>query len=352
MQIKCPKCSTVLKVANPQSGAKVKCPKCATVMKLGGSAAGQQSPSKPAPAQRAPAKQAPARKKPKQPVATPPQKQQPSAAAASPAPAASPMAAAQGSPAGSFDFLDLPEPATAEVQQFAQAAAPQAYVPPAAGSLGAKKPAAEPPTEEKGGGMSKGLIAAIAGGVAFVLILVATGGVLLTRGGSSGGNQAAAKPAKAEAPPGFSFVEFYGVSVFLPDGEELETKPSSMDSKLIITPMGTSFFFGSTQAENKEMEDDKLKRRVDTLLASGVIIAGQCERGGVKGKKCILDQSLFLPRMDAEIYQDSGRIIVIGVSSGGGGYGNTVVGQVSEPELQKQFFDSFTVGPAPPRSLW
>ena len=112
-----------------------------------------------------------------------------------------------------------------------------------------------------------------------------------------------------------------------------------------VPPKEPFFFIGVTPSNYKELEFEKLSQRLDHLLAAGVIGGAPCERAGRKGFQARSDQSIFLPDMDLEIYQDDGRIIVIGVSSPSSGGGNVIVGQVAEPELQKVFYDSLEIGP-------
>ena len=109
MQVKCPKCATVLKLASPPPSGKVKCPKCAAVLNVG--------------AGRPPATRQPATRQP----ATP----------AAPSPASIPQAAVNQPTAptrapatdGEIDFANLPGSAEIPVRAYQQLGDLTAHIP-------------------------------------------------------------------------------------------------------------------------------------------------------------------------------------------------------------------------------
>ena len=339
MQVKCPKCATVLKVADPTGPVKIKCPKCATVLQIGGAAkpdAAQQPAKAPLP-------------KP----ATPKPAARPAARQAPPAKPAQPATAPSMATDGGFDFLDLPGPAAEEpVRQFTQVNAPTRHLQPAS------KPA---PVDDDDGdgndgppkrqtpkvnvsGMSKGTIAVLVGGVGILLLLIVVGVVVL----ASGAGKTAA-PAR-KAPDGFEYKSINGVSAFMPEGTEMKDFPGQMDLIGVRTGSTTVYVLGSSATNNLEMNIEKLKSRLHRLLAAGIIGGAPHERNGNKGFKFRLDQGAKIPNMEIEVFQNEGRIIVMGVSNASSSGGNYVVGQESDPELRNVFLESLEIGP--PSSGW
>ncbi len=185
----------------------------------------------------------------------------------------------------------------------------------------------------------------------FVLLLFGVGGVAAYQ--NSPGGSASSNPAASDAPPGFTLFEEHGVTIHLPQGSEVEVHKSAWATKTIQTNTGAVYFVGVTPSTNI-WEGKKLQRRMDNFMSGGFLAAGVVNRNGYEGSKGRLDQCIYLPTMNLEVYQLDGRFAVIGISAGGSrdAAGNTVVGQSSEPENEKEFYDSFTIGPMPTGGFW
>ena len=184
----------------------------------------------------------------------------------------------------------------------------------------------------------------ILGVLASVLLVLSIGGYFAFAAMSGGGASSAAEPPR-KAPPGFEMYSIHGVSIFLPVGEELEMPPSELQYKAVMTETQTVYLMGSTGATYKPMDDKKLKQRLSRMINGGFLGGSKRERNGYPCDRGIIDQATGLGgRLQVEIFQDEGRVIVIGISMPGG---NVVVGQATEPEKEKTFYDSFKIGPKP-----
>ena len=340
MQIKCPKCATLLKLARtPPSGA-VKCPKCATLLKIGGSGAGAPKGSpKAKTTRRAPA--------PAQPASTPVQPQ----GTTSPA---------LGAP-GKFDFGALPDasaaPAPAAPFPAQPAAFPAAARPPAAANRGGSDDDDDDDDDELSGlSISPGLIAAAVGAFVVMSCLISVGGFFVVRAMSGGTAKSAAnsKPAR-QAPEGFKVYTKEGVSIFLPEGKKLPRASGEMDYRAIVTPLGTVFMMGVAEVGEVKLQGEALNKKLQRLTLGECFTSFEVKRNGYTGIKGTINKStrfapeenMRAPMMNVEIYQDDGRLIVIGVAQARSDSENVIIGQSFEPELEEVFYKSLEIGPKP-----
>ncbi len=313
MQVKCPKCAAVLKLAAAPASGKVKCPKCAAIVSVGA--------GKPA---------------------APRQTARPSAP--SPTPAVPPTGS------GEVDFSSLPGTGQIPVRTYQQLGELSVHIPEPedkpvdeGDDEGTPSSSGKPTKGGSRGGKpdSKKIMVAV-GVLVTLLMLFSVGGYFAFTSLASGGGVASEVARKP--PSGFSLYRVEGVSIFLPHGQEMELLPSELKFKAVQTDSLTIFLMGSTGASYKPMDGKKLKQKLSRLLNAGFLGGTQKERNGYPCTSGMLDQAVGIGRMKVEIFQDEGRIIVLGISMPGG---NVVVGQSAEPEKQKVFYDSFKIGPKP-----
>ena len=243
------------------------------------------------------------------------------------------------------DPFDMPAGLAAVGRPARQFAAPARPAPVASEPTPA--PAASPLTEGPRGLM----IATAASAAVFLLLLFGVGGVAAYQ--NSPGGSRAGSVAEASVPDGFTLYDEHGVTIHLPIGQEIPVHGSAWETRAIQTASGTVYFVGVTPSTNVR-EGQKLQRRMDTFMSGGFLQAGIASRNGYEGIRGRLDQCIYLPNMNLEVYQLDGRFVVIGVSSGGStdAAGNTVVGGSVEPENETTFYDSLTIGPQPSGGLW
>ena len=360
MQIKCPKCATLLKLKSPPASGKIKCPKCAAILKVGGGASAQPSSPSSGPKQsgasQSPAKPVSAQPLPAQPLQPPAQPVQPADPFAQPAsdPFAQP---AGGSQPGSFDFANLPSAAPTTMPAYQQASSFPAYSAQPAAQNAA--PSSDGATSTAGVGASRktGIIVASVIGVILLLGIIGVGGYLVA-GSTSGDSSASAVEKKAspkrEPPEGFRLYEVQGVSVFMPRGYKIDPAAGELEYFAVATPLGTVFTVGACEAGDT-LSGDALTRKMERITRGEYQTVRSVERNGYKGELGVIKESTqWAPRegargpmLNVEVFQDDGRLILIGVAQAESSSSNIVVGQSLEPELEEVFFDSFQIGPKP-----
>ena len=273
------------------------------------------------------------------------------------------ISAAGPPPASPFDFGPAPTPTVAGSSFGGPAGAsaiPTAIPTATASGVGGPAsmqsvPTAKPAADETpvtpppaSGGVPKSMISAIAMGLLFVVLSLSVSSVLISRAfaGSNLAADAAESGSTEGAPKGFQWFRENGVEVLLPVGYEAKVYPASWDAKAVQVESGVIFFIG-VMDQVKELDKQGRKRKLVRMTGGDYRESGVAKRNGYEGFRCILDQNIFLGRVNAECYHVGGRLIVLGVSSEQAGGGNVVVGQKTEGEREKVFFESFKVGPKP-----
>ena len=203
-------------------------------------------------------------------------------------------------------------------------------------------------------------IMALGGAAAAVLITFSLGGFFLVR------SYAQPLPEYAQndpnAPEGFDAYTTHGVKVYLPKARSVPPEYSEMDYKAVVTPTwGTVFMMGVSDYEGGPLTGDALGQEIERVLSGEYRTINTVERNGKKGERGTLakstrfapGQSTRAPLLNVEVYQDDGRLIVMGTAQETGGGGNIIVGQSAEPELEEVFWDSLEIGPKPASGfLW
>ena len=396
MQVKCPKCSTLLKLASPPASGKVKCPKCSAILKVGGAAAAgaapattpkqpsaaPQSASQPVPEQQSPFGGLPAAGPlASDPLAADPLAAGPQAAGAIPtsgsmpgvpqAPAPDAFPASTGAPAGGeFDFGNLPSVAPMAAPGFQQppgfSAAAAAPAPTASGVAATPQaaPAAKGKRTKAGGEDSSGKAVVIISVAATVVmfLLFAVGGFFVVRSLMSGASVGGPKVSSTgrEAPDGFQICEINGVTAFLPEGLEIYPANSELKYRAVATPLGTVFAMGVCEIDGK-LEGDALKAKMDRITAGNYQAAGMpAKRNGHQGEVGSITKSKHFapkantsaPMMNVEIFQDDGRLIMVGVAQDISRSETYVVGESAEPEKEDTFLESLEIGPKPEKGFF
>lgn len=368
--VKCPKCSTMLKLQPQPTAVRVKCPKCATVLQIPAQptapkqAPAQQAPQQPAPQQPVPqqpaAQQQPVRQQPA--VPQPTQQAAPAAAdpfAGLPAPGAAPAAGANP-----FDFGNLPAagaaapdpfaapagfpgavaPGTAApADPFAGAPDPFAAMPagnpamapggmnPAAGypagnfaggpAMGAPAPAASQPAPASPAptrsGKKTGLIVGIAGGAVVLLSLIG-GGIFFAVSslGGGGSSSSSSSLAAADVPEGFQQISVAGISAAAPVGKAFQTPPTEAKSVAVQSEKtGAVFYLGVGEFIRKNATDREVAYRVGYYMMSDVIGGKPIEIGSVGGFQGPAYRGIILPDMEVQFFHvdDQVKIFACGL---------------------------------------
>jgi len=139
--------------------------------------------------------------------------------------------------------------------------------------------------------------------------------------------------------------------VLMPNGSWGDGKrkaiPSAIESAVVMSDATTSVFVLAVMDGGSQPIDNEQMRNKASRSLGGDILGGQpVERNGYKGIKGVLDQSVFLPRTNVEIFHHDGRFAIIGYALGSEGDGATVVGGGSEEAKEIEvFLNSFKIGP-------
>ena len=135
--------------------------------------------------------------------------------------------------------------------------------------------------------------------------------------------------------------------VSFPNGESYSELPSSIECVAVKSSQtGTDFFFGAMNGGKRPIDNDQMKKKAGRQLGGEILVNGEAKRNGYSGIKGILDGSIFLPRMQVEIYHVDERFVVIGCATS-----YFVTGVPSNNPLEKEeqdiFYKSLKVGSMP-----
>ena len=232
-----------------------------------------------------------------------------------------PAQPAQGFPAQPAQ--GFPAPAA---QSFPSPAAQSFPAQPAQG-FPAASPQAEPAEPETPPGPSPAaqkkkklmLVGVIAGGVLTLVGLAAVGAILIGGGGSGGSSSVAADAPEIKVPDGYKKADVMSVVCLLPDGDPVTKLPPDREFEA-VEDFDTGNYFILCVEKSFGKEPDKLnitgmKKHAARMVGGEVLGGAEMERNGYKGIKGMLDQSLFVPKMQVEIFDIDGRFIVLGYST-------------------------------------
>lgn len=328
--VKCPHCTTALKLRQQPPSGKVKCPKCGKVIALRGAA-------KPAMAGKA---------------AT---------------------SARGGQPLDpddeGFDFSQVSFPTAAPaaaVSHFPVAGQRmQVYDGPIPGDPleGLSEEDIDAATQDAGGGhqpkakkTSPALVVGILSGVGVLLICGVIAAVMLTGSGGSGSD----KPdplvrLKSTAPSGYQAVGHRGAVALLPKGEDRNTLKGVNiigDDCTVVrsSASGSVFFFGAMHGGTRELDAEQMRKKAGRQLGGEILGGTPVTRKNYEGIKGKLDGSLFIPNMMVEVYHVDKRFVILGCAPASMGADPSVqmnIDRKAEQEEQDVFYDSFEVGPEP-----
>ncbi|MFK8111016.1 MAG: hypothetical protein AB8B91_02375 [Rubripirellula sp.] len=334
LTIKCPQCSTALKLRQAPPSGKVKCPKCAGVVPVKAAAAGKPA-GKPA----GQPKRAAAPVDPDDDAFDFGRINFPSASGAN-AVSAFPVS-------GNADVYEGPIPGDplagleADNAAAAEAAAAEAGEPYVAQAAPAKKK------------NPKVLIGALAG--LGIVLIAGVAGIAMMSGGGGGGaaNEDVLAAAKASAPDGYKAFGIEGVVVLMPKGSEMDPKslPSMIECAATESAAsGSTFFMGAMDGGTRPLDGDQMRKKAGRQLGGEILGGTDMTRNGYPGIKGMLDGSLFLPRMQVEAFHVDGRFVILGCAPLSMGADPSVQMQVDrglEAAEQEIFYGSFKVGAKP-----
>lgn len=357
LTVKCPQCSTALKLAQTPASGKVKCPKCATVLGVGKPAAVKAAPA--AANRGAAARPAASRPAASRPAGTRPAGTRPAAGKARPA-SADP---------DDFDFGKISFPTAASSPAVSHFPSPQnrtAYTGPIPGDpLAEPEPeapepsrASQPPNPHAGPAKSKGSPMAVVRlliGLALLmvcLILVVVVWVQRSNRTDPGGALLAA--AQSTAPENYQAVGIQGCVALMPKGGEFGELPTVIEFKMVESDgSGSVYFLGAMNGGSRPIDKDQMRKKAEKQLGGEILGGNETERNGYKGIKGILDGSLFIPRMQVEVYHIEERFCIIGVAPNSMGADSSAnVNRGLEREEETIFYESFKIGPKPAGMGW
>jgi phage FluMu protein Com len=320
LTVKCPHCSTALKLREAPASGKVKCPKCSKIVPV------QAATGKPAPQQRAPV------------AAGPPVDPDddafdfgrinfPSASGAT--------AVSQFPVTGGVSVYEGPIPgdpleAAAVEDDDDEGAADGGHVATASARKKKKNPMV--------------LIGAL-GGLAVVLIGGIVAVALMGGGGGGEANVDVVAAAQSTAPQGYTAVGLEGCVVLMPKGFELGQLKTAADVKAIESDQsGAVFYFAAMNGGTRPLDKDQMRKKAERLMGGDVLGSAETERNGYKGIKGVLATSIMLPeKMQVEIYHVEERFVIIGVGTADA----TLPPAGAEAAERKIFYGSFKIGPKP-----
>lgn len=196
----------------------------------------------------------------------------------------------------------------------------------------------------------KALIA-IVGSVAALLIAVIVGAVMLggDTSASATSNVDVVAEAQKTAPSGYSAVGIYGCVVLMPEGVELDEVPSAIESRAVMSNASESvYYLGAMDGGKREIDHQQMRKKASRMLGGDILGGTPMERNGYQGIKGMLDGSLFLPRMQVEIFHIDERFVIIGCAPASMGADPSVkIDRQLEAAEQEIFYDSFKIGPKP-----
>ena len=336
LTVKCPHCTTALKLRQQPPSGKVKCPKCSKVIALPGS-------TKPAMAGK-------------------------SASSGRSAPANRPARDLDPDDDG-FDFGQVSFPSSAPaaaVSHFPVAGQNmRVYDGPIPGDpleTATEEDVAAANQQAGGGGQRPKkqtspmvVIGALAGVGVLVIGAVIVGVVMSGSGGSGGDTVDPLVQLKASAPDGYQAVGHQGCIALVPKGRDVNTLRDvnviGPDCTIVeSSASGSTFFFGAMDGGTREIDADQMRKKAGRQLGGEILGGTPVTRKGYEGIKGKLDGSLFVTNMMVEIYHVDGRFVILGCAPASFEADPTVqmaVDRQLEQEEQDVFYKSFEVGPRP-----
>jgi hypothetical protein len=322
LTVKCPHCTTALKLRQAPPAGKVKCPKCGKVVPV-------RSSAKPVPAGGS-----------RQPL-------DPDDAgfdfASVNFPSASPTVAVSQFPVTGqrVEVYDGPIPGDP-----LEALAAEESALDAADAGGTRQPAK---SKKK---MSPLVVVGALAVTGLLVVGAVVAGVMMSGSGGGGAKAVdALAELKASTPAGYQAVGHYGCVALLPKGENTADLRSVIDCTMVQSAeSGSVFFFGAMDGGTLEIDADQMKKKAARQLSGEILGGTPTTRNKYEGIKGKLDGSLFVPNMMVEIFHVDGRFVILGCAPASFEADPTVqmaVDRVLEQEEQDIFYKSFKVGPAP-----
>jgi hypothetical protein len=197
------------------------------------------------------------------------------------------------------------------------------------------------------------LIGAIAG--LLLLVVVGIGAAVMFGGGDGGGPKVdLLASTQSTAPSGYKAVGIDGCVVLMPKGYDYKDLPSS--SEVAATESegsGSVYLMAAMNGGRRELEKDQMIKKAERQLGGDILGGSPIERNGYEGYKGLLDGSIFLPRMQVEVFHVDERFVILGCAPKSMGADPSVpVNRKLEAEEEEIFYGSFKVGPKPSGWLW
>ncbi len=325
LTVKCPHCSTGLKLQQAPPSGKVKCPKCGKVVSVRTTATASPKPSAVSSGRVIdPDDDAFDFGKINAPSASP-------ASAVSHFPVTNKLSAYQGPIPGDPLLAAAVDEEGEDEEEYAETA-------PAAKKKKQRNP--------------KILIGALAG----VGVLLIGGIIAATQLGGGGGeaSEDVVAAAQSTAPSGYKAVGIEGCVVLMPKGQDWDSLPSMIESVAIeSSESGSVYFMGAMNGGKRPMDKDQMRKKAERQLGGEILGGNEMERNGYNGIKGMLDGSIFLPRMQVEVFHVEERFVILGCAPASMGADPSMeFDRGLEQAEQKIFYGSFKVGPKPSGWLW
>ncbi len=349
LTVKCPQCSTMLKLASAPPSGRVKCPKCAAVVSVDTVGAATKTP------------------------AARPQAGRPAAAGR---PVASSASADPDD--DNFDFARISFPTASPVSAVShfplsgQKSVFQGPIPgdplelaaaSAGGSVGgghgggghggghgAGSGAVPVSAKPKKPGMSTAAMIRMFVGLALLIVCAIIGGVVWKqRLNREAAGPDALAALQTNTPEGYRAVGIQGAVVLMPKGPDYDNLPSVIECMAVRTEASESvYFMGAMDGGSRPLDKDQMRKKAERQLGGEILGGQEMERNGYKGIKGVLDGSIFLPRMMVEVFFVDERFCILGCAPKSFGADPSVtVDRKLETEEQEIFYGSFKVGPKP-----
>jgi hypothetical protein len=135
----------------------------------------------------------------------------------------------------------------------------------------------------------------------------------------------------------------------MPKGSEYEDLPSMSETVAIMSSESQSVFLMSAMnGGSRPLDKDQLRKKANRQLGGEILGGNETERNGYKGIKGMLDGSIFLPRMQVEVFHVDERFVIIGCAPASMGADPSMkVDRALETAEQDIFYGSFKIGPKP-----
>ena len=186
----------------------------------------------------------------------------------------------------------------------------------------------------------------VLGGVGILLIMGIVGAVMMFSGGGGGSGVDVVAEAQSAAPEGFTAFGAEGVVVLMPKGYGSDKLPSVIECNATkSSATGSVYFLGAMNGGKREIDAEQMRKKAGRQLGGEILGKSPVKRNGYEGIKGILDGSIFLPRMQVEIFHHDERFVILGAATES--FASGIPASNVEKQESDVFYKSFKIGPAP-----